>query len=219
MEAYYLVLEKCPLFSGISSQELTGLLHCLGGVVRRAQKGETVLSEGDAATHMGIVLSGGVRLSREDYYGNRSIVSRAGPGELFAESYACANVQAIPVSVVAEEQSTLLLIDCRRLTVSCANACSFHSRIIRNLLQLVAGQNLVFDQKIQITSQRTTREKLMAYLTNQMKLHNSRSFTIPYDRQALADYLEVDRSGLSSQISQLRKEGVLESTKNHFHIL
>ena len=219
MEAYYSILETCPLFSGISNQDLKGLLGCLGATSRQVSKGETVFAEGDGATHMGIVLSGGVRLSREDYYGNRSIVSRAGPGELFAESYACANVQAMPVSVVAEEQSLLLLIDCRRLTVSCANACSFHSRIIQNLLQLVAGQNLVFDQKIQITSQRTTREKLMAYLTNQMKLHNSRSFTIPYDRQALADYLEVDRSGLSSQISQLRKEGVLESTKNHFRIL
>lgn len=219
MKDYFPVLEKCPLFAGISMEELSGLLHCLGAVRRDVIKGETVFAEGDAASQMGIVLSGAVRLTREDYYGNRSIVARAGPGELFAESYACAGVEAIPVSVVSEEPSELLLIDCRRLTVSCANACSFHSRIVRNLLQLVAGKNLIFDQKIQITSQRSTREKLMAYLSNQMKLHNSRSFTIPYDRQALADYLEVDRSGLSSQISQLRKEGILESKKNHFRIL
>ena len=110
-------------------------------------------------------------------------------------------------------------MDCRRITTTCSSACSFHSRIIFNLLGLVAANNLVFDQKIQITSQRTTREKLMAYLVNQAKLNGSSSFTIPYDRQSLADYLEVDRSGLSSEISKLRKEGILESEKNRFTLL
>ena len=87
------------------------------------------------------------------------------------------------------------------------------------MLRLVATENLIFDQKLQVTSQRTTREKLMAYLLYQAKIHGSNSFTIPYDRQALADYLEVDRSGLSAQISALRKEGILESEKNKFTLL
>ena len=110
-------------------------------------------------------------------------------------------------------------MDCRRLTTSCTNACVFHSRMVHNLLRMVATKNLVFDQKIQITSQRTTREKLMAYLLNQAKLQGSSSFTIPYNRQELADYLEVDRSGLSAEISKLRKERVLESEKNRFVLL
>ena len=213
------VLDKCPLFEGIRVEDLCGMLGCISGRKVAAVKGQTVLAEGDPARDLGIVLSGAVRLVRQDYYGNRSIVAHVGPGELFAESYACAGVEALPVSVVAEENSELLLIDSHRLTVSCSNACNFHSRIIHNMLRLVADKNLVFDQKIQVTSQRTTREKLMAYLTNQMKLQNSNSFTIPYDRQALADYLEVDRSGLSVQISKLRQEGVLESHKNHFTLL
>jgi len=128
-------------------------------------------------------------------------------------------VSAMPISAVADTESRVLLMDCRRITTTCSSACSFHSRIIFNLLGLVAANNLVFDQKIQITSQRTTREKLMAYLVNQAKLNGSSSFTIPYDRQSLADYLEVDRSGLSSEISKLRKEGILESEKNHFTLL
>ena len=213
------VLEKCPLFEGIRMEDLSAMFGCIGGRVMDAVRGQTIFQEGDPATHVGMVLSGAVRLVREDYYGNRSIVAHIGPAELFGETYACAGVQALPVSIVAEADSKVLLMDCRRITVSCSNACAFHSRIIFNLLKLVATKNLVYDQKIQITSQRSTREKLMAYLLNQAKLLGSSSFTIPYDRQGLADYLEVERSGLSAEISKLRKEGVLESTKNQFTLL
>lgn len=219
MQEYSSILEQCPLFDGIERENILGMLHCLGARRVSAPRGVSVFREGDPATRMGIVLSGAVQLVREDFYGNRSIVAHMGPGELFAETYACAQIPSLPVSVVADMDSVVLLLDCRRVTVSCSNACVFHSRIIFNLLRLVADKNLIFDQKIQITSKRTTREKLMSYLTNQAKLRNSNSFTIPYDRQALADYLEVDRSGLSAEIGKLRREGVLESEKNRFTLL
>ncbi len=219
MKEYYAILERCALFDGIHMDDLQAMMGCIGGRVMQIPKGAYVLQEGDSATQVGLVLSGSVQLVREDYYGNRSIVAHIGPSQLFGETYACANVAALPVSIVADTESWVLLMDCRRITTSCCNACEFHSRIIYNLLRLVATKNLVFDQKIQITSQRTTREKLMAYLLNQAKLQGSNSFTIPYDRQDLADYLEVDRSGLSAEISKLRKEGVLESVKNQFTLL
>ena len=219
MQEYYPILEQCPLFSGIRMEDLQAMLGCIGGRVLQVAKGQFVFREGDPATYVGMVLSGSVQLVREDYYGNRSIVAHIGPAQLFGETYACANVAALPVSVVADTDSRVLLMDCGRITTSCRNACAFHSRIIFNLLRVVATKNLVFDQKIQITSQRTTREKLMAYLLNQAKLQGSNRFSIPYDRQSLADYLEVDRSGLSAEISKLRKEGILESEKNHFVLL
>lgn len=216
MKDYFEILEQCALFDGIHMDDLQAMMGCIGGRVAQFSKGAYVLREGDPATFVGMVLSGSVQLVREDYYGNRSIVAHIGPAQLFGETYACANVAALPVNIVADSDCRVLLMDCRRITTSCCNACVFHSRIIFNLLRLVATKNLVYDQKIQITSQRTTREKLMAYLLNQAKLQGSNSFTIPYDRQGLADYLEVDRSGLSVEISKLRKEGVLESAKNHF---
>lgn len=219
MKEFYPVLEKCLLFEGICMEDLSAMLGCIGGRVLEAAKGSAVFREGDPARYVGMVLSGAVRLVREDYYGNRSIVAHIAPGELFGETYACAGVQAMPVSVVADTDSKVLLMDCRRITTSCSNACAFHSRIVFNLLRMVATKNLVFDQKIQITSQRTTREKLMAYLLNEAKLRGSSRFSIPYDRQGLADYLEVDRSGLSAEISKLRREGVLESEKNWFVLL
>ena len=219
MRDFHPILARCPLFDGIGIEDLSAMLGCIGGRVISVSKGQSVFREGDPATHVGMVLSGAVQLIREDYYGNRSIVAHIGPSELFGETYACAGVPSLPISATADADSRILLMDCRRITTSCSNACAFHSRIIFNLLRLVATKNLVFDQKIQVTSKRTTREKLMAYLLNQAKLQGSNSFTIPYDRQELADYLEVDRSGLSAQISILRKEGILESEKNHFLLL
>ena len=219
MEKYTEILQTCPLFDGVSGQELMGLLHCLGGRLLEAKKEQPIFREGDRAAHLGIVLTGAVRLERQDFYGNRSIVAHIGPGQLFAESYACARVQALPISVVADVSCAVMLIDCHRITVSCSNACSFHSRIIHNLLYLVADRNLLYDRKLQITAMRTTREKLMAYLMDCMKTAGSPRFTMPYDRQELADYLEVDRSGLSVQIGKLKKEGILECHKNEFHIL
>lgn len=219
MKEFDLILEKSPLFDGICLEDLSVMLGCIGGRRLTVSKGQYVCREGDPATHVGMVLRGAVRLEREDYYGNRSIVAIIGPSELFGETYACAGITSLPISVVADEDSTVLLMDCRRITTTCSSACSFHNRVIFNLLRLVAEKNLVFDQKIQITSKRTTREKLMAFLMNQAKLQGRSSFTIPFDRQELADYLEVDRSGLSAEISKLRKEKLIESDKNHFTLL
>ena len=219
MEDFYPVLQKSPLFEGILMSELESMLGCIGGRFLTVVKGQSLFREGDPATQVGMVLTGAVRMVREDFYGNRSIVAHIGPAELFGETYACAGVEALPVSIVADADSKVLLMDCRRITTSCCSACAFHTRMIYNLLKLVAVKNLVFDQKIQITSRRTTREKLMTYLLDQAKLRGSNSFTIPFDRQELADYLEVDRSGLSAEISKLRREGILASEKNAFTLL
>ena len=219
MEKSLEILKTCPLFSGVQESDMEAMLACLGAKQFAQRKGKTIFHEGDPAMYVGIVLSGAIRVIREDYYGNRSIVAHMEPGEVFGESFACAGVPALPVSVVAEEDCRYLLIDCRRITVSCTNACAFHSRMIYNLLQMVARKNLVFNQKLEITSKRTTREKLMAYLMNQAKLQGKEEFTIPYDRQALADYLEVDRSGLSAEISKLRKEGKILCDRNCFRLL
>ena len=219
MEKYFYILRKCSLFSQIKEENLMALLHCLGATVKSYNKKETILEEGHPAKFIGIVLSGSAQMIQLDYYGNRSIVSTAAPAELFAESFACAEVPSIPISVIATEPSEIMLIDCQRIIHSCSNACDFHQQMIYNLLKNVATKNILFHQKIEITARRSTREKLMAYLTLQAKKAGSQSFDIPFDRQELADYLEVDRSGLSAEISKLRKEGILASEKKHFELL
>jgi len=219
MNKYIPVLEKCSLFAGIDREELLGVLACLGARVTAAGKNQIIWAEGDPAVYVGIVLEGSVQIVKEDYYGNRSIMARADQAELFGESFACAKVPALPVSVVADQDSHVMLIDCRRITTTCANSCAFHNQMIYNLLHVVAAKNLAFSQKIDITARRTTREKLMAYLNSQAKLQNSSSFTIPFDRQGLADYLNVERSAMSAEISKLRKDGIIACEKNRFTLL
>lgn len=216
---YLPVLQKCPLFRGVDSVQLPALLECLGAKTLTADKRQTVLREGEPARFVGVVLEGSVQIQQEDYFGNRSILGLAGPGELFGESFACAGTDSLPVSVVAAQESIILLVDCRRVISPCEKACGFHRSILSNLMQVMARKNLAFHQKLQITSRRTTREKLLAYLNAQAKAQGSATFTIPFDRQELADYLGVDRSGLSVEISRLRAEGVLECQKNRFILL
>ncbi|MEE1013962.1 MAG: Crp/Fnr family transcriptional regulator [Clostridia bacterium] len=219
MKKYFEILRKCPLFCGITDESLTAMLGCLDAKACRFGKNQTVIAEGSRARHIGILLSGSLQIVRVDYYGNKSIVATVEPGEIFGESFACAEVEEIPVTVTATEPSEVLLIDCNRVLHACNHACEFHSRMIFNLMKVVAMKNLVFHQKIEITSKRTTREKLMSYLLLQAKKNGSKSFTIPYDRQGLADYLEVDRSGLSTEISKLRREGILMCHRSHFTLL
>ena len=213
------IMERCALFEGVRLEDRQPMLQCLGARVVDVPKNSFVFREGDSANLVGIVLEGCVQMIREDYYGNRSILARIEPAGLFGESFACADVKNLPISVVAVEDSKVMLIDSHRITVTCANACGFHNRMIFNMLKVVGNQNLVLNQKIEIISKRTTREKLMAYLHAQAKLHQSDSFTIPYDRQGLADYLEVERSAMSAEISKLRKDGLIECDRSAFRLL
>jgi len=213
------ILAQCVLFQGISPEDREPMLGCLGAKVMSVKKNQFIFQEGDSANFLGIVLTGRVQLVREDYYGNRSIVTSIGPAGIFGESFAYAGVETFPVSVVATEDSTVIVIDSCRVTLTCSNACAFHGKMIENMLRVIATKNLMLDQKIEITSKRTTREKLMAYLMNQAKLQGSDTFTIPYDRQALADYLEVDRSAMSSEISKLRRDGIIDCDRSTFRLL
>ena len=219
MEKIFQVLESCPLFDGIEREELRALLDCLGARRMDVKKGQVILGEGEPARFVGIVLQGTVQIEKVDYYGNRSILTQAVAGELFGESFACAGAAEMPVSAVATEDGAVMMIERTRITTGCSNACGFHSRLIANLLKIVSVHNLQLNQKLEITGKRTTREKLMAYLLSQAKYQGSDSFTIPFDRQALADYLHVERSAMSAELSKLQKEGILQTKKNHFQLL
>ena len=216
MKKYLETIKNCRLFEGIEEEDLLRMLSCLGARIVSFDKKYTVLSEGSPAKHVGILLTGSVRVVQMDYYGNRSILSEIHPPQVFAEAFACAGVRALPVSVIANEPSEVMLVDCSHILHTCSNHCTFHQTLIYNLMRDLAAKTLLFHQRIEVTSKRTTREKLLTYLSMQAKKANSHSFEIPFDRQELADYLEVDRSGLSAEIGKLKKEGVLDSQKNRF---
>lgn len=219
MEKYFNIMKKCSLFDGIEEKDLQGILVCLGARIVAYEKGETIVTEGDAAKYIGIVLSGSVQGTQVDYLGNRNIVANMEIAELFGESFACAGSETVPMDVIAREKTEIMLIDCVRIINTCNNACEFHRQMIYNLMKIVATKNIVFHRKLEILSKRTTREKLMTYLMMEAKKNKCAGFEIPYNRQELADYLGVERSGLSSEIGKMCKDGVIRNRKKWFEIL
>lgn len=219
MTEFFDVLLTCPLFDGLTAGELESLLTCLNGTLRQLEKGSAVFREGDRADRVGVVLTGTVQVVRDDYYGNRSILTILKPGELFGEVFACADTELLPVSVLTLRDSTVLLLDCKRVLNVCSGGCRFHNRLVGNLLQIVAQKNLMLNRKIELLSHKTTREKVMAFLLEQAKQNGSPEFTIPFDRQGLADYLGAERSAMSAVIGKLCREGVIETSGSRFKIL
>ena len=218
MEKYFAILSQCPLFSGISPGDLRAMLQCLGGKVIAVAKGGPVFLEGDRAQAVGVVLCGGVQVVQDDYYGNRSVLSILQPGESFGEAFSCAGLECMPASVFAIKDSQVLLLNCRRMLTLCAHTCRYHSLLVQNMVKGLAQKNLALTQKVRYMSQKTTKEKLLAYLLDQAKQHASAEFVIPCQRQALADYLGVERSAMSAELSKLKKAGVLDTKGSWFCI-
>jgi len=212
------VLEKSALFSGIDPADLPGLLSCIESREVGFQREDVLLQRGDVTERLGLVLAGTVHILREDFWGNRSIVGLAGPGEIFAESYALTGAP-LGVSVQAASDGAALLLRAGKMISGCTQVCAFHERLSQNLLNLLAKKNLMLTENMRHVTQRTTREKLMSYLSAQALRAESDTFDIPLNRQQLADFLAVERSAMSAALGRLRDAGALEFHKNHFRLL
>ena len=216
MNDFLPVIRSSQLFSGVSEDELTAMLACLNAETRDFPKDAFILRAGDTAESIGLVLSGSVLVIQEDVWGNRNILSKAGPGQTFAAAFACAPGSVLNVSVIAEAPAAALFLNVKRILTVCPSACAHHSRIIRNLLGELAEKNLRFSEKLTHMGQRTTRAKLMSYFSAEAQRLGQYEFDIPFSRQQLADYLAVERSGLSLELGKMRGEGLIDFHKNHF---
>ncbi len=208
-------LNACPLFAGITAQELPDLMKRLEAVTGVYEKNAVIFWEGGRANAIGIVLSGGVHVVREDCGGNRSVLAQLDTPQPFGEACAFAGIDCFPASVIAACRSELMLISAQKMLDESED----DPRIIQNLLRLIARKNLMLKEKVEYLSIRTTKEKLMAYLVTQAKAQGSSRFTIPFDRQALADYLGVERSAMSAELGKLRTEGKIDFKRNYFEML
>ncbi|MDL2225602.1 Crp/Fnr family transcriptional regulator [Eubacteriales bacterium OttesenSCG-928-M02] len=219
MEHAIKTLKESPLFLGIAQEDIPGMLACLSAERRTFPRRAYIFHAGDRAGDIGIVLSGGVHIIKEDYWGNRTILAQVGPGDLFGEAFSCAGVERLAVSAVAVEESEILFLHYRKIITQCSSACIFHQRLIENLIQVLAQKNIYLTQKMEVLTKRTTREKLLSYLSTQAVEVGKGSFTIPFNRQELADYLSVDRSAMSTELGKMQAEGLLLFEKNRFTLL
>ncbi len=213
------VLHKCELFADLDDREIVAALPCLGATTKRYDKGEYLLRAGDVTHYVHVVLEGKIKIIREDWWGNRNIISTARPGESFAEAYACSRDAALPIAAVAAKPSLVLSLEAFAILRSCRATCTFHARLMENMVDSLAHRNLELNSKLSLLAQRSTREKVLAYLSEESQRQGSSSFTIPYNRQELADYLSVNRSALSTELGKLRDEGVIDFDRSRFTLL
>lgn len=209
-------LSRTALFRGIEPPEAREMLRCLGAAERHYRRGETVLPAGEPTQRMGLVLSGRVQMELDDPWGGRSILGSAGPGAVFGEAYACVPGEPLMIQVTAAEDTAVLFLRINRVMEPCPSACAHHSRLVSNLLTLTAEKNLGLSRRMRHITPKTIRGRLVSYLSFEAARSGSLKFTIPFDRQQLADYLGVDRSAMSAELGKMQREGLLETRRSHF---
>ena len=215
----YHFLSKTILFQGVSPEEAEQMLSCLQAKEKMYKKDELIFCAGDVTPALGFVLSGSVLIESDDVWGNRSVLDRAGAGQIFAETYACVPGERLMVNVRAAEPVRVLFLDVGKVLHVCSGACSCHNKLIRNLLSISAQKNLNLSRRILHTSSKTIRGRILSYLSYLSMRAGSREFQIPFNRQQLADYLGVDRSAMSSELGKMQKEGILRTERNYFCLL
>lgn len=210
------ILKKCPLFNGVPEYSIQPIMGCLRAHERYYGKNEYIYHTGDSIKEIGIVMSGIVQIIKEDAWGSVTILAELTEGMIFGEAFVLGGVDKIPLSVFASEKSTVLFIDKDRTVTPCPAACGFHFDISRNMIKILAEKNIFLTGRVEHLSNRSTKEKVLSYLSSVSAKTGSRTFSIPFDRRQLADYLAVDRSALSSVLGKLRDEGIIEFNKNKF---
>ena len=218
MKKFIPVLKRTQMFSGVGADEIACMLSCLSARLCNFKKGEYVLRQGEHLSDIIVLTEGNLYVQKDDYWGNRSILGQIAIGEMFGEAYVAPESGALLNDVVAVEDSTIIFFDVKRIITTCPSACRFHSMVVQNLFFAISEKNRKLVQKLGHMSKRTTREKLISYLSEEAKRHNNAKFVIPFNRQQLADFLSVDRSAMSNELCKMRDEGLLEFDKNCFRL-
>ena len=219
MKKYIETLKRTQLFSGVSDTEISTMLYCLQAKSVIYKKGDYVFREGEHIDKITVLAEGMLLVQSDDFWGNRSIVNVIRTGEMFGEAYVAPESGSLLNDVIAEEDSVVIFFDVNRILTVCSAACRFHSMVVQNLFYTISEKNRKLVQKIGHMSKRSTRAKLLSYLSEEAKRHNSSYFTIPFTRQQLADFLCVDRSAMSNELCKMRDEGLLQFNKNEFTLL
>lgn len=218
IEKYLDTICNTPLFSEVNNSEALDLLSCMNAYIDDYKKDDYIFFAGNAPEGIGIMLEGSARIIKDDVFGNRSIIGKVTAGSIFGEVFACALVDELPISVEAETDCRVLLMDYRKIITTCSASCRFHSMLIKNMLKILAEKNLYLNNKNDILSSRTIRDKMLKYLESVATAKNSLSFSIPYDRQELADFLGINRSAMTRELIKMKDEQIIDFSKNHFEL-
>ena len=219
MKKYFNFIKDNPLFNGMEETEINAILQCSGAFSKKYQKNDIIIHTEDEIKNIGLILNGKIEIIREDFLGNRNIIANLSNGDLFAETFSCAGVMISPVTVVSLVESEVLFFNYDRIITTCSENCKFHNSLIKNMLKILAQRNMLLNSKINLLSQRTIREKLLSYFSMIIMQNKSKKFRIPFSRNQLAEFICVDRSALSRELSKMKEEGLLKFEKDDFELL
>ncbi|MEE0954575.1 MAG: Crp/Fnr family transcriptional regulator [Eubacterium sp.] len=212
-------IRQSPLFDGISDKDLPAMLKCTGCYTHFFNKGEPVYSQEEEVKTVGIVLCGHVQMLQEDIWGRKTILTAMDPGDMFGETFACGSETTSKVTFLCTMPSKILMMPFHHIMNMCSNACSFHNKLIENMVRMIAVKNGQLMQKVEILSKRTLREKILAYLSREVQKQKSQYLDIPMGRIELAEYLGADRSALSRELSRMKEDGLIDYDRNTFRLI
>jgi CRP-like cAMP-binding protein len=215
MSDYYNRIKGTPLFFGIKEDEVKGILECFNARVRNYDSGDVILRQGEHVSNIYVVLEGAVNIEKDSYWGRRIIVSRLSANDNLALAFV-ASKNVSNVDAVAVKDSKILVMNYEKCTSMCQNVCTRHRLLISNMFEVLSKENIELIQKIENISQKTIRDKLLTYLSNESTKRKSNTFEISFNRQDLADYLNIDRSAMSFELSKMQNEGIISYSKNKF---
>lgn len=210
-------ISKTALFRGCTKNDICNMEKYLDFRTFKYKKGTVIFSEGSVTTDIGLVISGSIRIEHNDFWGNKSILDVVESGGTFAEAYACIPNEPIIIDVIANEDCDILFIGTTKLFKPCS-ACKGQNQLIQNLAIISAQKNLQLSRRSLHTSPKTIRGRLLSYFSQQISAQKSNKITISFDRQQLAEYLNLDRSALSKELGKMKKDGLIEYRKNCFEI-
>lgn len=219
VKKYLHVLKKCVLMEGLAPVEILEALAQLDAAEMELKRGKALFHEGDPVRSAFIVLAGSVQIFRSDSSGKRTLLFLREPGDLMGEVCLFAGIGTLPASAAAAQDGAALVLSGKKLFACGASDDPILRRLFQNLTRSIARKNMLLNKQIYFLTRRTTREKLLAYLNDQAAEQGASEFTIPYDRQSLADFLSVDRSAMSVEIGKLRMSGAIECKGSHFRLL
>ena len=218
MQAYYDQIKNSPLFYGMDEEELKAMLECFNARIKTCTDGERIIRQGDVINNIYLVLDGFVNIEKDSYWGRRIIVTQLGINDNIALAFVASKNVECSIDAVSVGKSKLLVLSYEKCTTMCKNVCTKHRLLINNLFEILSKENIELLQKIENISQKTIREKLLTYLSNEAQRNKSNIFEIPYNRQDLADYLNIDRSAMSFELSKMQKENLIKFEKNKFYL-
>lgn len=212
-------LKMCPLFNGLSDEDLRPMLDCFNPRVLGYKRGEVLCIEGDPQDSIGVILSGKLSLNRENIIGNKMVLAMLEPGDLFGEMAAFSGRRNWPATIEAIEPSEVMFISVERFSIGCASSCESHSMLIRNMLGIISKKALLLNRKVEYLTIKGMREKLCRYMIEQSKENQNTTFDMDMNRNQLADFLNVSRPSMSREFGRMKDEGLIDYYRNTVRIL